>query len=98
MLPIMEKISQFLMCNLKTYKIKNSEQILSDVLSVNVTGINKLSLLIDYFNKYPLLGVKNKDFKDWERAYHMIISKQHITETGRLKIISIKSNMNSRRT
>lgn len=52
----MEKISQFLMCNLKTYKIKNSKQILSDVLSVNVTGIDKLSLLIHYFNKYPLLA------------------------------------------
>lgn len=45
--------------------------------------------IIDYFNKYPLLGIKGKDFKDWEVVYNMLISKQHLTESGRLKIISI---------
>jgi hypothetical protein len=65
MLPIMEIISHFLMCNLKTYKQKNnSGQELGEILSLSISGIDKLGSIIDYFNKYPLLGIKGKDFKD----------------------------------
>jgi hypothetical protein len=44
---------------------------------------------MDYFNRYPLLGDKSNDFNKWEIVYNMIISKEHITEQGRLKIRSL---------
>ena len=97
MFPIMETISQFLMCNLITYKINNSQKELREILSLSVSSINKLEFIINYFNKYPLLGIKGKDFKDWETVYYILLSKQDLTEAGRLKIISIRSNMNTKR-
>jgi hypothetical protein len=44
------------------------------------------------------LGIKGKDFKDWEVVYHMLVSKEHLTEAGLLKIKSLRSNMNKQRT
>ena len=62
-------------------------------MSISVTGINNLEFIVNYFNKYPLIGVKRKDFKHWEVVYHMIVSKEHLTEAGRLKIRAIANEM-----
>jgi hypothetical protein len=64
MLPIMETIAKFLSCNLLTYKTSNLKQELTDTYSVSVTRLDQIKPLIFYFNKYPLLGIKGKDFKD----------------------------------
>jgi len=66
----MEKISQTLLCNLIVYESKNNK-----ILSIKVVAIDKIKLIISYFNKYTLLGIKREDFKGWETVYHMIISK-----------------------
>lgn len=84
MRPFMDNLALFLSCNLKNYTSNNSE-----VLSLTVSAINDLKLIIDYFNKYPLIGDKLNDFKRWEIVYNMIISKEHLTEKGRLKIKSL---------
>lgn len=59
MLSIMEEISQFLSCKLSVYEGNKTK-----ILSLSVVSIEKLKFVIDYFNKYPLLGTKYKDFKD----------------------------------
>ena len=89
---IMNRLAQFLSCKLSVYESKNNK-----ILSLNVVSIEKIKFVIEYFNKYPLLGIKGKDFKDWETVYYFIISKEHLTETGRFKIKLIQSNMNSKR-
>jgi hypothetical protein len=61
-LPVMVTLASFLSCNLKTYTINGKSQS-TEVLSVSVTSIEKLGSIVNYFNKYPLLGVKGKDFK-----------------------------------
>ena len=92
MLPIMESLASFLSCKLSTYLLgpKSNQR---EVLSLSVTGINSLEFIVNYFNKYPLLGIKGKDFKHWEVVYHMILSKEHLSEVGRLKIRAIASEM-----
>jgi len=85
MKPFMENLALFLSCNLKSYTNNNG----SEILSVSVSSINSVKFLIDYFNKYPLLGDKINDFKKWELVYSMIVSKEHLTEQGRLKIRSL---------
>lgn len=90
MLPVMEKIACFLSCEVKSYKIKPD---LTEILSLSVHSIAKLEFIIKYFNKYPLLGVKGKDFKCWEAVYYIMLCKQHLTEQGRLKIRLIASEM-----
>ena len=91
-LNIMEELAKFLDCKLSIYNNKTGK-----VLSLNVTSIEKIGFVIDYFNRYPLLGIKYKDFKDWEIIYNMMTSKEHLTDEGRLKIKLIQSNMNSKR-
>jgi len=85
MRPFMEKLALFLSCNLKSY----TNNIGSDILSVSVSSIDSIKFIVDYFNKYPLLGDKFNDFNKWEVVYNMIISKEHLTDKGRLKIRSL---------
>jgi hypothetical protein len=59
MKPFMENLALFLNANLKTYKNNTN----SEVLSVSIQSINNVSFLIDYFNKFPLIGDKLTDFK-----------------------------------
>ena len=90
MSPVMQIIADFLSSVVKPYVLKPS---LSEVLSVSVQSIDKVGFLIEYFNKYPLIGVKAKDFNCWKEVYNLIITKQHLTEDGRLKIRLIADAM-----
>lgn len=82
MKPFMNDLASFLSCNVNSYTAKNKE-----VLSLHVSAIDNLKLIVDYFNKYPLMGNKLNDFKKWEIVYNMIKSKEHLTAEGRLKVI-----------
>lgn len=92
MFPIMESLASFLSRKLNIYTIDPHSNP-REVLSISVTGIKNLEIIVSYFNKYPLIGVKRKDFKHWEVVYHMIVSKEHFTEAGRLKIRAIANEM-----
>ena len=85
MKPFMETLALFLSCNLTSYtNNKNSE-----ILCVNVSSLNSVKFLINYFNEYPLIGDKLNDFKKWETVYNMMIKKEHITDKGRMAIRSL---------
>lgn len=64
---------------------------------VEVTSLNRLNLLIEYLNNYPLLTAKRNDFEDWYKVYQLIVDKKHLSEDGKLLIKMIKSNMNKKR-
>lgn len=64
---------------------------------VEVTSLDRLNFIIEYFNIYPLLTAKRNDYEDWLKAYHMIKDKKHLTEIGKLKINNLKLNMNKNR-
>lgn len=38
--------------------------------------------VIPFFDKYPLIGSKAKDYKDFKRVAKLMISKAHLTEDG----------------
>lgn len=73
----MESIVNFLSVKVKTYVSakKTAYSNRQDILSVSVTALNKLKLIVNYFNIYPLLGVKGKDFLDWEIGYILFLNK-----------------------
>lgn len=85
MKPFMESLALFLSCNLTSY-INNRN---SEVLSVNVSSLDSINFLVNYFNKYPLIGNKINDFKKWEIVHNMMVKKEHLTDKGRLKIRSL---------
>ena len=86
MLPFMKNLASFLGCNVKSYNCNKSH---SEVLSLSVTSIENTKLLINYFEKYPLLGEKWYNYNKWSTVYYMIISKEHLTKKGRLEIRSL---------
>ena len=83
MLSFMEGLARFLGTTVKSY---NSNKTHTEVLSLYVLSIDSIKFLIDYFNKYPVIGEKYNDYKKWSTVYNMIVSKEHLTEEGRLKI------------
>ena len=85
MKPFMETLALFLSCSLQSYTNNTN----SDILTVNVSSLDSVKFLINYFNKYPLIGDKLNNFKKWEIVYNMIIKKEHLTDLGMLKIRSL---------
>lgn len=85
MKPFMEDLALFLSCNLKSYTNNTN----SEILTVSVSSLESVKFLVNYFNKYPLIGDKLNDFKKWEIVYNMLIKKEHLTDEGRLKIRSL---------
>lgn len=53
-----------------------------------------LNVIIPHFNKYPLLTQKQADFTLFSSVVHLINNKQHLTEEGIDKIVSIRASMN----
>lgn len=86
MLPFMEKLAIFLGCPVKTY---SSNKTKTEVLSLTVSAIGKLEPIVNYFDKYPLIGDKLNDYKKWRIVYYMMIAKEHLSLEGRLKIKSL---------
>ncbi len=64
---------------------------------VEVTSLTKLNILIQYLKTYPLLTAKRNDYDDWVKVYKFILENKHLTESGKLLIKQIKSNMNRKR-
>lgn len=55
------------------------------------------SKIIPFFSQYSIIGIKDKDFKDWCKIANLIESKSHLTAEGLAEIINIKKGMNKER-
>lgn len=53
--------------------------------------------IIPFLRKYPVIGVKEKDFADFCEASEIVKNKEHLTEAGLEKIRKIKTGMNRNR-
>lgn len=53
--------------------------------------------ILPFFKKYPILGVKAQDFRDWAKIAEMIKTKVHLTKEGLDQIRQIKAGMNKGR-
>lgn len=56
-----------------------------------------LSIIIPFFEKYPLHGNKQLDFDDFKNAANIISSKNHLTAEGIQELSDIKKSMNANR-
>lgn len=55
------------------------------------------SLIIPFFDQFPILGQKSLDFEDFKKVSKLIKIKTHLTPDGFNKIVDIKKNMNLKR-
>lgn len=53
-----------------------------------------LAVVINHFNKYPLLTQKKADFELFKSAVELINRKEHLTLNGLKKIVTIRASMN----
>ena len=64
----------------------------NDIIDYHVTKFRDIvEKIIPFFDKYPVLGVKQKDFSDFKLVAQIIKDKEHLTEQGLLKVMEIKS-------
>ena len=76
---------------------ENSKNIYSYDNYISFQVVNYSSIIIPFFEKYPIQGTKSLDFADFKIIGDMINRKEHLTSEGFDKILSIKANMNEKR-
>ena len=64
---------------------------------IEVSSLTKLNILIQYLKTYPLLTAKRNDYDDWVKVFNLMLDNKHLTDSGKLLIKQIKSNMNRKR-
>jgi hypothetical protein len=52
------------------------------------------SIIIPFFQKYPIQGSKKRDYLDFCKAAELKEKKAHLTQEGLDKMVLIKSGMN----
>ena len=89
---VLAKIIEFLGCgNLYIRKDKDTASVIISKLS------DVLEIMIPFFDRYPLQGVKKANYFDFRRVAFMMRDKAHLTEEGSQIIVQIKSGMNTKR-
>lgn len=53
--------------------------------------------IIPFFDEYPVLGVKSKDYEDFKRCANYMELKAHLTLDGLNAILELAQNMNRSR-
>jgi hypothetical protein len=66
----------------------------SQILQLCVFSVKDLKVIIDHFDRYPLITQKRADYELFKKAINCINDKEHITTEGLYKIVSIKASMN----
>ena len=57
-------------------------------------SVKDLQIIIEHFNKYPLITVKHSDFLIFKHCFDIIKAREHLNAEGLLKLISLKSSIN----
>lgn len=65
------------------------------LVQLRIDSIKEIEAVISFFQKYPLITDKSADFVLFTEVYNIIISKEHLTETGLRKIVARKASMNN---
>ncbi len=66
-----------------------------NMVSYSVAKLSDIvNIIIPHFNKYPLQSAKSIDFKIWSECVEIINNKEHLTDEGLNRIISLKSILN----
>ena len=63
-------------------------------LQYTVKSFKDLDIILDHFDKYPLLSQKWADYQLFKDAITLIRSKEHLSSKGIKKILGIRASMN----
>jgi len=91
---ILLDISNFFGCSLLTRKQLATGR---EYYTITASSKKSLSIIISYFNTFPLLSSKFLDYKDWSIAAELIIKDLHLSVESKTRIDLLKQNMNINR-
>lgn len=63
--------------------------------SYNVRSLSDLQVIIDHFDRYPLISSKYSDYILFRQVFELIKQGQHLNDVGLKKIVSIKAVSNN---
>lgn len=66
-----------------------------DSVEYRVFSILDLKVVLDHFDKYPLISQKYGDYFLFKQAYQLLIDREHLSLEGLRKIIALKSSINN---
>jgi hypothetical protein len=64
------------------------------IVQYRIFSIKDLNILINHFDKYPLITRKRADYELFKQALELIQNKEHLTTEGFQKIVSIRASIN----
>jgi hypothetical protein len=64
------------------------------MLVYRVQAIEDLQVIVNHFDKFPLVSVKKGDFLLFKKAFTIIKRKEHLTTNGFKKLIGIRNALN----
>jgi hypothetical protein len=53
----------------------------------------ELKILVDHFDKYPLITKKRADFELFKKALEIICNKEHLTLEGVHRLVALKASI-----
>ena len=62
--------------------------------NIRVESLKDLAIIINHFDKYPLMTKKQADYILFKSAYYLILNKRHITNEGILELVALKAVLN----
>lgn len=86
-LALLEAIQKFFGVGKLYNQGKNAKQF-------RVSSIKDIELIINHFDKYPLISQKQADYLLFKQAIDLIKNKEHSTIFGVQKIVALKASMN----
>ena len=63
-------------------------------VQIAINSLSGLKVIIDHFDKYPLITKKRADYLLFKMGVDLIKNKEHLTIEGLRKIIAIRASMN----
>jgi len=63
-----------------------------EAVQFQVTSIKEIGIIIDHFDKYPLITQKWSDYQLFNMAFYLVKNKEHLTLDGIKKLVGIKSS------
>ena len=89
---LMQKIVEYLGSG-KIYKYAGKSAVSFTIVDFKVITY----ILVPFFNKNPIIGMKLYDYLDWCKIHSLMLNRCHLTVRGINSIRKIKSGMNTAR-
>lgn len=70
------------------------DEVEKNSVQLRVDSIKELEVVINHFDKYPLLTQKFKDYILFKQAFNLVKNKNHLSMEGLRHIVAIKASLN----